>query len=149
MAVPTAHTTLYGFCIHDFAASPCEMFRNCLDCREHVCIKGLPDRTERIERSLALASSHLEQAQAAVADGVYGAEDWVNVHQANVERLRQLIAILNDPDIEDGALIQLSDRGGYTLSEGVAYEHLAGIEPFDRARSSQLRIILPDTEPSS
>jgi hypothetical protein len=149
MAVPTAHTTLYGFCIHDFAASPCEMFRNCLDCREHVCIKGLSDRTERIERSLALASSHLEQAQAAVADGVYGAEDWVNIHQANVERLRQLIAILNDPDIEDGALIQLTDRGSYTLSEGVAYDHLAGIEPFDRVRSSQLRIIPPDTEPSS
>lgn len=149
MAVPTAHTTLYGFCIHDFAASPCEMFRNCLDCREHVCIKGLPDRTERIERSLALASSHLEQAQTAAADGVYGAEDWVSIHQADVERLRQLVVILKDPGIEDGAVIQLTDRRSYSLSESVAYDHLNGSDPVTRTSASQLRILPADTESSS
>lgn len=128
MAVPTAHTTLYGFCIHDFAASPCEMFRNCLDCREHVCIKGLPDRMERIERSLTLATAHLEQAQAAVTDGVYGAEEWVEVHGATVKRLAQLIAILKDPGVEDGAVIQLGKQETYSLSEGAAHDYLKSIE---------------------
>lgn len=136
MAVPTAHTTLYGFCIHDFAASPCEMFRNCLDCREHVCIKGLPDREERIERALELASSHLEQAKRAVADGAYGAEDWVATHQGAVDRLRDLLSILHDPQIEDGAIIQLSGQGTRSLSESVAYDHIAGASLIDQTPRS-------------
>ena len=117
MAVPTAHVTLYGFCIHDFTTTPCEMFRKCLDCREHVCLKGIPGKVERVRQALAAAHHQLDLALAAVADEVYGADDWVETHQATVERLGQLLAILTDPNIADGAVIQLSDSGTYSLSE--------------------------------
>lgn len=128
MAVPTAHTTLYGFCIHDFASAPCEMFRNCLDCRQLVCIKGFQDKTDRVASALELATAQLRMAQGAAAQGVYGAQDWVSAHQATVSRLDQLLSILKDPDIQDGAAIQLSATGTYSLSENAARDSLAGID---------------------
>ncbi len=118
MIVPTAHVTLYGFCIHDFAALPCEMFRKCLDCREHVCIKGASQKTERVRDALNAARNVLATARQAVADEVYGAADWVPTHEATVERLEQLLAILTDPNVADGAVVQLRASGTYSLSEG-------------------------------
>ena len=124
MAVPTAHTTLYGFCIHDFTSAPCEMFRNCLDCREHVCIKGIRGKIDRVAAALDLARAQLGTAQDAAAQGMFGAQDWVSTHRATVERLEQLLGILRDPAIEDGAVIQLSATDTYSLSEAAARDRL-------------------------
>lgn len=38
------HVTEYGYCVHDYTMSPCEKFRDCVNCTEQVCIKG--DDTE-------------------------------------------------------------------------------------------------------
>ncbi len=35
-----AHITEFGLCIHDYTMSPCEKYRDCLNCTEQVCIKG-------------------------------------------------------------------------------------------------------------
>jgi hypothetical protein len=118
MVVPTAHVTLYGFCIHDFTALPCEMFRKCLDCREHVCIKGDRGKTERVQETLSATRDILSKAKQAILDEVYGAEDWLSTHAATVERLEQLLTILTDPKVPDGAVIQLNTSGTYSLSEG-------------------------------
>lgn len=37
---PTAHTTELGFCIHDWTMLPCQKHRDCINCTEHVCLKG-------------------------------------------------------------------------------------------------------------
>ena len=34
------HVTQFGACLHDFAMTPCPMFRDCLNCTEHACVKG-------------------------------------------------------------------------------------------------------------
>lgn len=125
MAVPTAHVTLYGFCIHDYTSTPCEMFRKCLDCREHVCIKGVPGKAERVQQALEAARNNLTNAQQAVADEVYGADEWVTTHQATVDHLEQLLAILTNPSIADGAVIQLSASNTYSLSEGALHDHMS------------------------
>lgn len=124
MAVPTAHVTLYGFCVHDFTTTPCEMFRKCLDCREHVCIKAIPDNTERIRQALDAARDSLAKAKKAVSENAYGAEDWVTTHQAAVDRLEQLLAILTDRTIADGAIVQLNSNSTYSLSEGALLDRL-------------------------
>jgi hypothetical protein len=132
MTVPTAHVTLYGFCIHDFTALPCEMFRKCLDCREHVCIKGTSEKTERVQEALNAARKVLATAKQAVADDVYGASDWVPTHEATVERLEQLLAILTDPNVADGAVVQLRASGTYSLSEGALRDR----DLFERSSAS-------------
>lgn len=118
MAVPTAHATEYGFCVHDFSASPCEMFRKCLDCREHFCVKGDPAKAQRVRRSLDIAQTSLGRARAAVMDEVYGAEDWVETHERTVARLGQLVAILEDDEVPDGTVIHLSGAETLTIAEG-------------------------------
>lgn len=45
-----------------------------------------------------------------------------------MSRLDQLLSILKDPDIQDGAAIQLSATGTYSLSENAARDSLAGID---------------------
>lgn len=125
MTIPTAHLTLYGFCIHDFTALPCEMFRQCLECREHVCIKGTPGKTQRIEDTLEGARRIRAQAHQAMVDGQFGAADWLPTHDATVARLEQLLAILTDPKIADGAVVLLNASGTYSLSEGALRDRRA------------------------
>jgi hypothetical protein len=125
MAVPTAHTTLYGFCIHDFVSAPCEIFRNCLDCREHFCIKGIRGKTDRVAVALEMATAQLRIAQDAAAQETYGAQDWVSTHRATVERLSQLLNILQDPDIKNGTVIQISTADTHSISGSAVHDRLA------------------------
>lgn len=38
------HTTEFGLCTHSYIDEPCLKYRNCLNCTEHVCIKGMMKR---------------------------------------------------------------------------------------------------------
>ncbi|MPR10989.1 hypothetical protein FS320_24765 [Microvirga tunisiensis] len=116
LAIPTAHVTKYGFCVHDFAASPCEMFRRCLSCTEHLCIKGDEAKSARIREQLQMGRQSLRRAQEAVVEEVYGAFDWVEIHAKTVSRLEQLVAILDDASVPAGTIIQLNNSGNLTLS---------------------------------
>lgn len=107
------HVSLYGVCSHDFIMSPCEKFRDCLNCEEHVCIKGSskdnPERLTRIKMRLTQVEKDYIEAEAAVNNGYAGADRWYEYHLKTVERLRQLIEILESPQIPEGAQIKLRD----------------------------------------
>lgn len=40
-----AHTTAFGWCVHDFASEPCPMYRDCINCEEQECVKGRSRRS--------------------------------------------------------------------------------------------------------
>ena len=107
------HVSVWGVCSHDFIMAPCEKFRDCLNCEEHVCIKGLgKDNTERLTRiklRLAQVEMDLAEAEAAIAKGYAGPDRWYEYHQKVVKRLRQLVEILESPEVHDGAQIKLRD----------------------------------------
>lgn len=107
------HVSLWGVCSHDFIMSPCEKFRDCLNCEEHVCLKGLgkdnAERLIRIKMRLAQVEKDYAEAQAAMDKGYAGADRWHEYHQKTVERLRQLVEILESRQIPDGAQIKLRD----------------------------------------
>ncbi|MGE0768930.1 MAG: hypothetical protein AB7L90_21010, partial [Hyphomicrobiaceae bacterium] len=108
LQAPTAHTTDFGLCLHDFTMLPCQLFRDCINCSEHVCIKGDRAKSENVRRRLEEARVLHQQAEAAKADGYAGADRWSENHAATVARLEQLYAILSDPTIPAGTVIQLS-----------------------------------------
>ncbi|WP_439668517.1 integrase [Cupriavidus necator] len=108
LKVPTAHTTEFGVCIHDYTMSPCQLHADCMNCNEQVCIKGDEVRTARIRAELDAAASSLAAAEQADRDGYFGASRWVQHHRLMVERLTQLCALLDDPQVPTGAVIQLS-----------------------------------------
>lgn len=72
-----AEVTEYGMCTHDYAMSPCTKGGECLTCKEHVCIKGMPKTLERIRKYESHVASQLKKAEGDAAGGIFGADRWV------------------------------------------------------------------------
>lgn len=108
LKISAAHPTDFGFCVHDYAMSPCQLHLDCLNCNEHVCVKGdeIGERNLRIQ--LEETTSLLKEAQAAEAAGLYGASRWVQHQQRVLERLVQLKDIVDNVDVQRGAVIHLA-----------------------------------------
>lgn len=109
MKIPTAHTTDYGFCVHDYTMAPCQLHRDCINCEEQVCIKGDEKKLASVRSGLTEARRLLADAEDAVQKGLFGGGRWLEHHQISTNRLGKLCEILEDPDIPVGAVIQLSD----------------------------------------
>lgn len=123
---PTAHTTELGFCIHDWTMLPCQKHRDCINCTEHVCLKGDLKKTERIRQSLIEAEAQLMRAEQALDDSYTGADRWLEHHRLTVDRLKNLVMILDDQSVPVGAVIQLSIEGEFSQI-GLAIEERRGI----------------------
>ncbi|MGN2242445.1 integrase [Frateuria sp. GZRR33] len=108
------HATDYGVCVHDYVVSPCDRFRDCLNCHEQVCIKGDMEKEKRIRLRKREVEIDLAAARDAVDKGYMGADRWLEHHEKLGRRLAQLVAILDDPAYPNGSLIKLSDGGDYS-----------------------------------
>jgi hypothetical protein len=108
LKVPTAHTTDFGFCIHDFTMLPCQIHRDCMNCDEQVCIKGDAVREANIRMRRAETSALLEQAKSATEKGYAGANRWVEHQERTLVRFDKLCEILDDPNVPVGSVIQPS-----------------------------------------
>ena len=64
------------------------------------CIGGADQR-------LVLESSLLAKAQEGILSGDYGADRWYETKKRTVERLSELVVILKNEKVEDGALVRL------------------------------------------
>jgi hypothetical protein len=104
-----AHVTEYGFCVHDFSMLPCQKHRDCLNCTEQVCIKGDEERLERLMQHRDGIRMQLEKAREATLDGMYGADRWSQHQQKTLQRVCQLIEILESPNTPVGSVIRLSN----------------------------------------
>lgn len=108
LKIPTAHTTDYGYCVHDYTMTPCQLHMDCLHCEEQVCIKGEKHKTELLKQRLTESRKLLADAQQAMEQGYKGADRWITHHQSTVSRMEQLAAILEDPSVPDESLIQIA-----------------------------------------
>lgn len=107
LKVMNAHTTEFGYCTHDFASTPCQKYLDCLNCNELVCIKGDEVRGTNIRRQLEETRDLLAAARNGVEEGAYGADRWLQHQTQTLQRLEELSAILEDPMVQRGAVIQL------------------------------------------
>lgn len=106
--IPTAHTTDYGHCIHDFTMLPCQVHQDCVNCNESICIKGDETREQNIRKARDETRLLLARAEVAHADGEAGVDRWLAHQKLTYERLDNLCQILDDPRVPVGAVIQLS-----------------------------------------
>jgi len=126
LTMPTAHVTEYGFCVHDFVMSPCQRFRDCLNCSEQVCIKG-DQRVDRIRKRYLQVKKLKDKAEMEIAAGTAGADRWYEVHSLTEERLKQLVKILEDVSIPDGAIVKLRNEHEFSpLRRAVEAKSKAG-----------------------
>jgi len=108
------HVTEFGVCVHDFTMTPCEKYRDCLNCHEQVCIKGENEKLIRIKERLKIVEQQFNEAENALNEGLSGADRWYEYHKNTLERLLELISILEHPDIEDGAQIKLRNDKAFS-----------------------------------
>lgn len=108
LKIPAAHTTDFGFCVHDFAMSPCQLHMDCMNCNEQICVKGDEVGEANVRSRLAETRDLLSAAEVAERDGAYGASRWVEHQRLTLHRLEQLVSILDNPSVQPRAIIRLS-----------------------------------------
>lgn len=108
IGVVAAHTTDYGWCTHNFASEPCQIYRDCINCEEQECVKG----EEHKETNLRLLKNETEyllnEAREALNDEEYGADTWVEHQTKTLERVNALLSIIDDPAVPNGARVRLN-----------------------------------------
>jgi hypothetical protein len=140
LSVPTIHSTELGFCIHDWTMMPCQRHADCINCTEQICIKGNKAKTARIKQNLQDAEEQLERAKKAIEEGSAGADRWLIHHQLTVKRLQSLWSILSDPNVPQGAVIQLSNDKEFSPIR-VAMEGKIEIGDADSQMLSRIRAL--------
>jgi len=126
LAKPTAaHSTEYGWCMHDFASEPCQMYRDCINCEEQMCIKG-DEHKERNLRALKTETELLlKAAKEAFSEQEYGADTWV-AHQAKtLDRVNSLLQILDDSQVPAGARVRLNVTNAALITDDSVPLHFA------------------------
>lgn len=100
-----ADVTEYGMCVHDYAMSPCTKGGECMTCKEHVCIKGMPDTLERIIRLEKQVESQFNKATKDEANGVFGADRWVSHLGWKLAHVRTQRERLESEETPEGAIL--------------------------------------------
>jgi hypothetical protein len=108
------HVTKFGVCVHDFTMTPCDKYRDCLNCNEQVCIKGENEKLIRIKARLSKVEQLYQAAENALNEGLSGADRWYEYHKNTFERLLELVSILEHPDVEHGAQIKLRSNKSFS-----------------------------------
>ena len=104
------HITEFGVCVHDFTMMPCDKYRDCLNCAEQVCIKGDQSKLAHIKKRQEEIILQLNAAKKAIVDGLSGADRWYEYHVNTLKHVEELISILENPDIKDGAQVKLRNE---------------------------------------
>ena len=129
-----AHVTEFGFCVHDYTISPCDKYRDCLNCKEQVCIKGEAEKFERIKSQLAEVEQQFRAAEKALHDGYAGADRWYEYHQHTLVHLKQLVEILEDESLPDGSQIKLINDKSFSQTNRM----LANMLTKEKSKQNQL-----------
>jgi hypothetical protein len=104
-----AHTTDFGYCVHDFTMMPCQLHRDCINCHEQICLKG-DDAAEANIRVLQRETRELlAAAHDSLAEGDAGADRWVEHQRATLSRLDQMCLALDDPSVPPGSIMRFAE----------------------------------------
>lgn len=108
------HITEFGYCVHDFIMSPCDKYRDCLNCDEQVIVKKDDERLQRILWQLEETEKLLSKANDANESGLIGADRWYDYYALSKVRLQELVGILSDSAIKEGSLIKLKNENSFS-----------------------------------
>ena len=121
--LPGVHLTNYGACLHEFATRPCPMYRDCLNCVEHACVKGDERAENALRNRLAIVDKAVASAENAVASRELNSEIWLSRQRIELARLRGLVALIDDDTIMKGAVLRLNEEARYAI------DHDSSVEP--------------------
>lgn len=103
-----ADVTEYGMCTHDYAMAPCTKGGECMTCKEHACIKGMPKTLERIIKLEERVNAQYEKAKAAHGTGVFGASRWVSYFGWKLAHIRTQRVRIESDETPNGAVLWIT-----------------------------------------
>lgn len=140
-AALTAHTNEFGMCVISYMGEACTKYRDCINCDQQVCEKGDDGKCERVRKRQKEERRLLKMDKKAVDDGVQGARQFYERRKLTIERCEQLLAMMEDPNIEDGSLIKLLNVEDVTqldrAMDANGKKRLPKIENFKRLKENQ------------
>lgn len=120
--VETAHVTLFGFCIHSFASSPCPNCNQCLrKCPEYLRIKGDQEQRLALLHLREIEQAALRRNLLALGDGFFGADKWVEFTREVIEGIDEALAVDDNPSHPEGHQVRVFPANGMNqkqLNEG-------------------------------
>lgn len=136
LGASAAHTTDYGFCLHDFAGEPCQVHRDCINCEEQECVKGEKRKEANLRASKAETKRLLDAAKQALSDGEFGADAWVAHQIKTLERIDSLLSIYDDPAVPIGARIRLNVTNPSLITQETV------VQPIHFIRTGKRKLLL-------
>lgn len=106
--IGVADVTPYGMCVHDYAQSPCRKKSDCTVCKDHVCIKGMPQTLERLKQLEEQVASQLDKARRDAENEAFGADRWVTYLGWKLAHIVSQIKRLESDDVPMGAVLWIS-----------------------------------------
>jgi hypothetical protein len=103
----TQHFTEFGYCEHDYIVSPCFKHRDCLSCSEQTCVKGEQEKEANLRERYDMEKAALQRDENAIREGKKGANRHYYKRLDTIEKIETLLAIYDDPNVEDGSQIKL------------------------------------------
>ncbi len=138
LAIPTAHITEVGYCVHDYSMSPCQKHLDCLNCSEQICVKG-DIRLKNIQDICHKNKTLLEKMEADIASGAAGADRWYEHTKLTLKRAENLLNILNDPDIPDGTFVKLHNPNEFSpLNRALEVQGLKKVKQYEALNEARL-----------
>jgi len=113
------HLTPYGVCVHDFASEPCPKMGACLDCGRLGCVKGDDVKLSNLKEERDDLKRRLDKALDAQSRGVFGASESAKKLGEKLFKCEALIHTLENPELENGAIVWNADNG-WTLTKNAA-----------------------------
>lgn len=110
------HLTPYGVCVHNFASEPCPKMGACLDCGRLGCVKGDDVKLSNLKEERDDLKRRLDKALDAQSRGVFGASESAQKLGEKLFKCEALIHTLENPELENGAIVWNADNG-WTLTK--------------------------------
>lgn len=103
-------TTRYGICTHPWTISPCQKSGDCLNCSDLLHCKGHKNSLLAVKVERDHVAENLATTMNEIEAGNRPATRWVDTHTRYLERLNQIVAMHENPDIPDGSPVQMAGK---------------------------------------
>ncbi len=137
------HQTHLGVCVHNFASEPCPKMGACLDCGRLGCVKGDDVKLANLKEERDDLKRRFDKAQDAQSRGVFGASESAKKLSEKLFKCEALIQMLENPELEKGAIVWNADNG-WTLAKNAAA--MSGLIEVKVIEESQAQKTLPSLD---
>lgn len=107
----------FGYCEHDWTMSPCSKAGECVTCKEHSCIKGMPNTKERLSELEQVVKRELNRAVEADNNDYSGASSWVIYQSKKLAIIKTLLTYLDNDEYPEGLIIRVPEKLDVSLTQ--------------------------------